>query len=390
MTEATTHALRARNGNMFVFAANGFIFATWMSRVPDVRDLLQLTPSQLGMLLLALSVGAVSGLPASGRIIGAIGATRTVRLGLTVLSVGVVLAATVASLHGEVALVMLGLFFVGFGSGIWDVAQNLEGAVIERALGRSIMPWFHAAFSAGTVAAALLGALLVRLHVALWWHVAAALLLVIVVLLWGSARFEAGYADPNVHRQDGGSSGSAWAEPRTLLIGVMVLAAAFAEGTANDWLAIAFVDGHQLSHSQGVLALAVFLSFMTGGRIVGTRLLDNHGRVQVLRALFGLAIIGTVLVVFGSTWLAYVGAAIWGVGASLGFPIGMSAAADDPVRAPARLSVVSTIGYGAFLAGPPLLGFLGDHVGVLRALLVVAVASLFAWLVVPAAKEPAR
>ncbi|HBX82773.1 MAG TPA: MFS transporter, partial [Propionibacteriaceae bacterium] len=122
------------------------------------------------------------------------------------------------------------------------------------------------------------------------------------------------------------------------------------------------------------------------GRILGTRLLDSFGRIPVLRAMFASAIVGCLLVVFGPPWLAFIGAAIWGVGASLGFPVGMSAAADEPHRAHSRLSVVSTIGYLAFLAGPPLLGFLGDRVGVLRSLLVVAVISAAALLVVPVTK----
>jgi MFS family permease len=179
---------------------------------------------------------------------------------------------------------------------------------------------------------------------------------------------------------------SAWLEPRTLLIGLIVLSAAFAEGTANDWMAVAFVDGHQLSNAMGVVAFAVFLVFMTAGRILGTGLLDRYGRVTVLRILFAMAIVGCLLVVFGPTWLAFIGAAIWGVGASLGFPVGMSAAADDPARAPMRLSVVATIGYTAFLAGPPFLGFLGDHLGVLRALIVVGAISLIAILIVPVTK----
>jgi MFS family permease len=90
--------------------------------------------------------------------------------------------------------------------------------------------------------------------------------------------------------------------------------------------------------------------------------------------------VGIVLVVLGGGAVPVVlGIVIWGLGASLGFPVGMSAGADDPARSAARVSVVSTIGYGAFLAGPPLLGWLGDRVGTLDALLAVAV------LMVPAA-----
>jgi MFS family permease len=167
-----------------------------------------------------------------------------------------------------------------------------------------------------------------------------------------------------------------------------VLAAAFTEGSANDWMAVGFVDGHHVTKALGVVAFAVFLTSMTVGRIVGTRLLNSWGRVAVLRTLFVMAIVGCVLVVFGSTWLAYAGAVIWGVGASLGFPVGMSAAADDPRRAAMRISTVATIGYLAFLAGPPLLGFLGDHFGILHALLAVGAVSLLALLVVPVAEPP--
>ena len=88
--------------------------------------------------------------------------------------------------------------------------------------------------------------------------------------------------------------------------------------------------------------------------------------------------------------VALIGTALWGLGASLGFPVGMSAAADDPDHAAARVSVVSTIGYTAFLAGPPALGFIGDHVGVLLALLLVAALLVPSALAVPAARPQRR
>jgi MFS family permease len=119
-------------------------------------------------------------------------------------------------------------------------------------------------------------------------------------------------------------------------------------------------------------------------------LLDRLGRAPVLWGTAGAATVGILLVVFGGHWLlVVVGIVIWGLGASLGFPVGMSAAADDPARAAARVSVVSTIGYGAFLAGPPLLGQLGDRVGTLESLLAIAVLMAPAALTVFAAR-PAR
>ncbi|MHA6524701.1 MFS transporter [Tessaracoccus sp. G1721] len=383
--------LSARNGDFVVFAVNGFAFASWMSRVPDVKEMLALSPGGLGLLLLAVSAGALCGLPIAGLVTRRLGATRAVRAAMVVALPGLVLAAASVQAGLPMAAAAAALFLLGLGTGVWDVAQNLEGTIIERGLGRSIMPWFHAAFSGGTVLGALVGALMVWLNVPLIWHIGAVGAMSAILVLWGTSKFlpafedgEPGAASPAAPAP----ARSAWTEPRTLLIGVMVLAAAFTEGTANDWMAVAFVDGHGLDKTFGVLALAVFLSFMTAGRILGTRLLDRYGRVPVLRVLFVSAILGCLLVVFGTPWLAFVGAAVWGVGASLGFPVGMSAAADEPARAHARLSVVSTIGYTAFLAGPPLLGFLGDHYGILRALTVVGAVSLLALLVVPSARPP--
>ena len=149
-------------------------------------------------------------------------------------------------------------------------------------------------------------------------------------------------------------------------------------------MAVAMMEGHGLPDWLGVLGFAVFLTAMTTGRIAGARLLDRYGRVVVMAVLFVLAAVGCLLVVFGNAPLAFLGAAFWGVGASLGFPVGMSAASDDPARAAGRLSVVATLAYTAFLAGPPFLGFLGDRVGVLYALLAVGVLVVPALAAVPA------
>ena len=113
---------------------------------------------------------------------------------------------------------------------------------------------------------------------------------------------------------------------------------------------------------------------MTTRPLVRPGLLDRYGRVPVGCACSALAaLVGLLLVVFGGSLpVAMAGAVLWGLGAALGFPVGMSAAADDPGTRPGRVSVVASIGYVAFLAGPPLIGLLGDHVGVLRALTITA------------------
>jgi predicted MFS family arabinose efflux permease len=190
---------------------------------------------------------------------------------------------------------------------------------------------------------------------------------------------------------------AAWREPRTLLIGVFVLCMAFTEGTGNDWLGIATIDGYHTSPAIGTLTLDIFLAAMTLGRWFGPGLLDRHGRVLVLRTCAFMALVGLLLVVFGSAYaVEVVGAALWGLGASLGFPTGMSAAADDPQHAAARVSAAASIAYLAFLVGPPVIGFVANHLGVLHGLtvaaglLAVAVLICGACAPLPVSDDPAK
>lgn len=380
---------RARNAVFVTFAVAGFGFASWASRIPDIRVDLALTPGELGRTLLAGALGSVLALPMAGRIITAVGAARTTIIGMLLGVLGLVGIGAGLDLAARAWTTALGLLVFAVGVSLWDVAMNHEGAAVEQRLGRTVMPLFHACFSGGTVLGALVATALVALHVPVLAHLAGAAVLVLLLGLPTSRAFLARTDEPAGEAATPTAQGSAWLEPRTLVIGVVVLVAALTEGTANDWIAIAVTDGHDQPGWVGVLAFATFLGAMTAGRLIGVRLLDRFGRVPVLRGLFVLAGVGSLLVVLGSTPLAFAGVVLWGVGASLGFPVGMSAAADDPARAAARLSVVSTIGYFAFIVGPPLLGFLGDHIGVLRSLLLVGLLALPALVAVTAARERA-
>lgn len=382
----------ARNATFVLFALAGVAFASWASRIADTKNALGLSAGELGTTLFAMSIGSVIALPSTGRVVERFGVQRTIRAGLLIAAIGsIIVGIGVDTFHSR-GVLAAGLFLLGMGVGGWDVAMNLEATDVERHLGRAIMPHFHAAFSGGTVVTALIGAGLSWAGVPISIHLSVVAVVAVFIGLWATSRalpHEATAAGATAAaRAENGRPKSAWTEGRTLLIGLLVFVAAFTEGTANDWLAVAFHEGHDLPTWAGVLAFATFLSCMTLGRIVGTSLLDKHGRVPVLRISFALAVLGSLVVVFASPGLAFVGAAIWGIGAALGFPVGMSAAADEAPRAAARMSVVATIGYGAFIAGPPLLGFLGDHVGVLHSLLVVGTMAILALLVVPSAREP--
>jgi MFS family permease len=390
VTGSLPRVVSARNAVAISFLLNGFAFASWISRIPETRDRLRLDNGGLGLLLLCLSAGSLVALPSAGALVSRLGAAGVVRIGTFADAAGLLVIAVGAGVLESVWVCGLGMFCYGIGTGVWDVAMNVEGADVERRLGRTIMPRFHAAFSLGTVLGAGVGALSVLLGVGMGWHLPVVAVLVLACSLLSVGRFLP-VEEPAADAAPAAARGRAWLEPRTLLIGVMVLALALTEGTANDWLAVALQDGYDVARWVAVLGFGGFVVAMTLGRLVGPVLLDHYGRVPVLWGTMVSAGAGVLLIVFGdSPWLVVPGIVLWGLGASLGFPVGMSAAADDPLRAAARVSVVSTIGYTAFLAGPPLLGFVGDHVGTLKALLVVAVLLVPAALVVPAAREQPR
>ncbi|GAB3160037.1 MFS transporter [Myceligenerans halotolerans] len=399
-----------------VFAASGFAFASWAARLPAVRDLLDLSEYQMGLLLLTAAIGSVAAIPLSGLIVQRIGTARTVLVFAVVMTSGIALAAFGAFWDQEL-VVRAGMVLGGVGAGVWDAAMNLEGAAVEKQLGRSIMPHYHAGFSFGTVLGAGAGAGVAFLGVPLQWHLvgsgAAALVSVVVSVRYflpesavraagtdvpGGATADGAdmYADPaSSTPSDATSTGlrgmlGAWREPRTIAVGLVVLAAALTEGVANDWVGLAVVDGFGVSNGVGAVGLAVFLVFMTLMRLAGTRAIDRFGRVPMLRVTMLLAIAGVaIFALVPWLWLALVGVAMWGMGAALGFPMGMSASSDDPERAPMRLAAVSTIGYGAFFIGPPLIGFLADHTGYRLAVLVLAVPTILGLAVSAAIREPA-
>ncbi len=365
---------RARTAVAVVFVANGLVFATLFSRVPDLRRALELSNGALGLLLLAAAAGSVLSLPTSGALIERWGAAAVVRRGALLSAGGLLGVALAIDVVASVPLAALGLAAYGVGVGMWDVAMNAEAATVEQRLGTTIMPRFHAGFSLGSVAGAGLGAASLLLGSPALVQLGVLAVAAWAVTRWGSGSFlapagetsDVDAAAPKV------AAWRAWAEPRTLLVGLMVLCFAVAEGSANDWLSLALIDGYDARPALGVAGFATFVSAMTLGRLGGPVLLDRFGRVSVLAGSAGLVALGTTAVVLGGVWpVVVLGIVCWGLGASLGFPVGMSAAADDPARAAARLSVVSTVGYGAFLAGPPLLGHLGDGVGTLRSLLAV-------------------
>ncbi|MEZ0449534.1 MFS transporter [Cellulomonas sp. ICMP 17802] len=404
---------RARWLLLGLFGLAGITFSSWLARIPTVRDLLDLSTSELGLMLLVGSVGALLTVTVSGIVVQRFGSRVGIVASTVVLAVALVLMGIGPSI-GSVALLGVGIFLNGVAVALGNVPLNVESARIERAMGRTVIPQFHAAFSIGAVAGSALGATASHLGVSVVAQFTAVAALAVVwrlASLRGVVLADAPGDRPRTsvppavgaatvgRRRRIASSLDSWREPRTLLIGVVIMAAALSEGSANDWLSLAVVDGFDQTEAVGGAMLGVFVGAMTLVRLLGTRLIDRFGRVPVLRASGVVSIAGLLLFGFApSLVLAGVGIVLWGFGAALAVPVGIAAASDDPMRAAGRVAVVSSFASVASIAAPPLLGIAAASTGARHALVFIAVAMLASVLLAarvaperaPTADVPAR
>lgn len=407
-----------RNAVFTVFGLSGLGFATWVSRIPAVRDGMELSTSTIGYMLFGLAAGSLLGLAAAPSYLARLGSRRGLLVAVLAMASCTAGLGAAAGLLASLPLTVVALCLFGFAFSVCDVVMNMEGALVERAAGKTLMPLMHAFFSIGTVAGAVLGAAAAAASVPVAAHFAALGLAVAVAGAASARRIpvpagpggaaRSGAPDgPPAPAADGsragmrrgpravvprfGSAARLARDPRLLLLGLMVVGMAFAEGSANDWLALAAVDGHGMGNAGGALIYGAFVAAMTLGRVAGGPLIDRHGRPVVLVAMAAVGVAGiAAFILTDEPWVAFAAAVLWGLGGSLGFPVGISAAADHPTDAARRVSMVSIFGYSAFLVGPPVLGFFGEAWGILAAFYLVAAMLAVSLAATPAALRPPR
>ncbi|MFK4851342.1 MFS transporter [Microbacterium sp. ZW T6_19] len=386
--------VRWRAAIFAIFLASGLSIATWASRVPDIKVSLGIDNAQMGLLLLGMGIASIIGISTSPAVMARTGARLGMLVTMLIFGVGVALIGLGTNVLGSLPVVLVGLILFGFGNGSLDVMMNVEATAVEQQMGKTILPVFHAFFSFGTVIGAGAGALAVQLGANVSAHafVVAAVIAVLAVVCFANVPNREAALDPSPAekphwRERMHVALEAWREPRTYALGIVMLGMSFAEGGANDWLALGVSEDHGAGPAAGAAALATFSVAMTVVRLFGGPLVDRFGRVIVLRILAITAAAGILLFILApDTPLVFVAAALWGVGASLGFPLGMSAAADDPAKAAARVSAAATIGYIAFLGGPPVLGFISEHIGLLNTLYILVVLAALSGLFSAAAR----
>jgi MFS family permease len=412
-----TSTRRAALATALVFAVNGLLLATWVARIPATRDRLGASAAELGLVLLAPGVGALLSMPFSGRWCRRFGSRPVVAATTVASSVALVLLAVVPTLVG----LGLTLFVWGMFYGSWDVAMNVHGSAVEQRAGRDWMPRYHACWSVGGIVGATLGALAAALDTPLILHFAAiaATCVTLVGLALrsfiedregregregrevrddeGAPRRPAPVPGPPVGERSPTGTGTppvvhsppahsrrthgrrTRGRPRVLtgrllVVGVVTLCATTLEGAAADWLALFLTDERGATASLAAFGYAVFAVAMAAGRFSGTAVAERLGRDGAVRAGGLVSFAGVLLTVAGPGLAgAYLGAALWALGVCLVFPAAVSAGGEAPYRPADAIAAVTTVGYGGFLLGPPLIGLLADQVGLGRALLALLV-----------------
>ncbi|GAA2314109.1 MFS transporter [Streptomyces kunmingensis] len=390
----TDLAVRRRRQALYLFFfLPGIAMSSWVTRTPDVRDQLGVSTGQMGLILFGLSVGSMTGILCSGRCVSRFGTRPVIALGTLLIIAGTIVIG-VGSAMESAPVVTAGLCLFGAGMGAGEVAVNVDGADVERLTGSVVLPTLHGCFSLGTVIGGLAGMAATAAEFPAHWHLAVIAVIATGLLVHALRAVPAGVGistgapttGPTPHAKP-----QVWKDRKLLLIGAIVLAMALAEGAANDWLPLLMVDGHGLDAAVGSLVYVGFAAAMTLGRFSGTFFLDRFGRAAVVRASAVSGAIGLLLVIFSDNAVVAATAVLfWGLGASLGFPVALSAAGDSGPDQTARVSLVAIIGYVAFLVGPPALGFLGDHYGLRSAMVVVLVFVAAAIFLAPAADTRSR
>ncbi|MFF1955230.1 MFS transporter, partial [Kitasatospora herbaricolor] len=366
------------------FAMDGFLFAAWVVRIPDIRGQVSATHSALGLALLCLSAGAVATMPVVGRLCVRYGSKPVTIASVALLSLAVPLP---AHTHSVLSLGAVLLLF-GAGYGAANVAMNSAAVDLVRELRRPVMPSFHAGYSLGGLLGAGIGGLLAGTLSTTWALALSGALGLAVTAAAGTALLRgpatAPAQAPTARRTAETGAEAAGKTPAkgapgvarsvrllVVLLGLTALLDAYGEGAIADWATLHLTDDVHATAGLAAAGYAAFAFAMTAGRVGGTWLSIRIGQTRLI-ATGGLTACAGMLVVAlaPSVAAALAGLVLVGLGLANIFPLAIAQA--GAAGGPRGVATASTLGYAGMLIGPPVIGFLADAVGLPLALTTVA------------------
>lgn len=355
-----------------IFFCNGAGFASWVSRIPAVRDGLGLNEGELGTALFALAAGAIVAFRLSARGADILGTRTQLLLAAALYSFALPQPALVGS-HLSLALT---LFVFGAANGAVDITMNALGVEVERRAGRPVMSSLHGMWSAGGLAGAVLGSLAAHQGLSPAVHLTAVAVALAVVLAVVRPLL------PDVVQRDAAPAPVSKGRPDAsmMALGAMALCAFLAEGAMADWSAVLLRDTLDTSEAVAAWGYAAFAVAMTTMRFVGDRATQRFSAVSVLRV--GNAVGAVALAVALATRslpVTLVAFGFAGLSLALVAPVVFATAGRRSRTTPGHgIATVASVGYAGFLLGPPVIGWVASFAGlsVSFGLLVVLLAAL--------------
>nr|WP_234335782.1 MFS transporter [Streptomyces sp. NRRL S-1022] len=351
------------------FALDGFLFAGWVVRIPDIKLQTHASAGALGLALLGVSAGAVLTMTLTGRLCRRYGSHPVTVVCMAVLSLSVALPPLTHS--APVLGAVLLLFGAAYG-GV-NVAFNSAAVDLVAALRRPIMPSFHAAFSLGGMVGAGLGGLVAGALSPTRHLLALTVFGLLVTAVAGRAllRHEPPVPPERTHGPAAAPDGGPGRRGVVVVLGLVALCTAYGEGAMADWGALHLQQDLSASPGTAAAGYACFALAMTVGRLTGTALLARLGRARTVIAGGTVAAAGMLLGALApSAWAALAGFAVTGLGLANLFPVAVERA--GALAGPSGVAVASTLGYGGMLLGPPAIGFMADWFSLPTALTSVA------------------
>ncbi len=355
---------RARVALTVVFLANGVFFGTLAARIPAIKDRLELSDGALGVALLFVAVGVLCAFPLVGRLIASLGSRPVTRVALLLDAVAIGLVGLAPSL----AALIVAAFLLGAANAALDVAMNAHGVALERRYGRPILSSLHAGWSIGGLVGAGLGGLLAALGTDVRLHLVVVPLAACALALAATRRLlPAG--------EDAVPPLPALRLPsrRVAMLGLIAFCSLFAEGVAADWSAVYLQDSLGASAGLAAVGFAAYALTMAAGRLVGDRLTLRWGPSGLLVrcGLLAGAGLGAALVI-GHPAAGIVGFALLGAGVAPVVPVVFRAGGTTPgVPSSQGIAMVGWLGYVGMMAGPPIIGFSAEVIGLPAALGIV-------------------
>jgi len=344
-----------RIGVSVFFFIQGLSFASWASRIPDIKDKLNLGNGELGGVLLGLPLGQLTAMALSGYLVSKYGSKKTLSVAALLYPAILLLLASVNATWQLVA----GLFLFGVCGNLCNISINTQGVGVERLYGRSIMASFHGLWSLAGFTGGLISTVMVANRISPFIHFS--IIYIITFLLTISARNIILPRDGNRTEK---TKSKIFVKPDRYIItlGLIAFACMICEGTMFDWSGIYFENVVQAPHSLSRLGYVAFMCTMAGGRFAADRIVTKYGVTFVLK-ISGLIILTGLLlaVIFPDIVTATIGFLMVGIGVSSVVPMVYSLAGKSKTMLPGvALASVSSISFLGFLIGPPVIGFIAE------------------------------